>query len=582
MRKLKNLAIATLMTLILTLLLAACGGSSQPDPQEPDVGNPTRTTTTESRSASTPENLPTKPVPLTNLGAATPTTLPDPTRARPTRAPEDTTTSETTTQPPKPTAGIPSTQRPEDLIPQDPATNDTILLQDIYELMDLDQFALDPTEPIETFEYGKVYGNIGTHGGIANLSTFNVAETLDHPYIYLFPKLKHYLEREGEQKRPRTDIPYSPYMDHTYNSRNHLEDHSKLVKEFSDRNPLVYFIYHPWFETLLYSNRDHTFTLRRAKYGPFWFGNNSTRGVLSDAVAKAMTQAKYPATEPLELIWHRGDPIRNQPTPNDRWESTNWRLEDYLRTTVGRFNDARSDQKLFPKPFEAKGGGIGRYMAKTYLEPIIQWEFVHPELPILKITAQNATMLPLTVGDLEEPEPTEYSVSFVISLQNRWASLDDPNRRLARFPQKTSILIKNPFRGANDYKDDLILTPDLGRWNFTDYMQHRIIGPVVVQINKSEVLEPGLYSVTPKVTSWDAPGHIPLDEQLMHFTPDTDGFNNPKPEQWSFHNPHESVGGYRLEKYHVDWPLAGHILTTPDRAPGSFLWSFQKMDQNDW
>ena len=97
-------------------------------------------------------------------------------------------------------------------------------------------------------------------------------------------------------------------------------------------------------------------------------------------------------------------------------------------------------------------------------------------------------------------------------------------------------------------------------------MQHRIIGPVVVQINKSEVLEPGLYSVTPKVTSWDAPGHIPLDEQLMHFTPDTDFYNNPKPEQWSFDNAFVPDGSYRLEKYHVDWPLAGHILTTPDQS----------------
>ena len=321
MRKLKNLAIATLMTLILTLLLAACGGSSQPDPQEPDVENPTRTTTTtESQSVSTPEPLPTKPVPLTNLGAATPTTLPDPTRARPTRAPEETTTSETTAQPPEPTTGPPVTQRPEDLIPEDPATNDTVLLQDIYELMDLDQFALDPTEPIERFDYGGIGGN----GAIANLTTFNIAETLDHPYIFLFPKLKHYLERETRHRTPRTEVPYSPYLHSDYSNRNHKEGHFRLVKEFRDRNPLVYFIYHPWFDTLVYSNRDHTFTLRRAKYGPFWFGNNSTRGVLSDAVANAMTQAKYPATKPLELIWHRGDPIFNQPTPNDRWELTNW------------------------------------------------------------------------------------------------------------------------------------------------------------------------------------------------------------------------------------------------------------------
>ena len=312
--------------------------------------------------------------------------------------------------------------------------------------MDLDQFALDPTEPIETFEYGKVYGNIGKHGGTANLSTFNVAETLDHPYIYLFPKLKYYLQREGEQKRPRTDIPYSPYMD------SHLQPPeppggttSNWSRSSATETPWFTSSTTPGSKPSLYSNRDHTFTLRRAKYGPFWFGNNSTRGVLSDAVANAMTQAKYPATEPLELIWHRGDPILNRSRPNDRWELTNWRLEDYLRTAVGRFNDAKRDQKLFPNPFETKGGGIGRYMAKTYLEPIIQWEFVHPELPILKITAQDATMLPLTVGDLEEPEPTEYSVSFVISLQNRWASLDDPNRTLARFSDETGPLHQKPL-----------------------------------------------------------------------------------------------------------------------------------------
>ena len=37
---------------------------------------------------------------------------------------------------------------PGDLIPEDPETNDEVLLQDIYALMDLDRFALDPGAPI--------------------------------------------------------------------------------------------------------------------------------------------------------------------------------------------------------------------------------------------------------------------------------------------------------------------------------------------------------------------------------------------------------------------------------------------------
>ena len=37
---------------------------------------------------------------------------------------------------------------PAGLIPENPQTNDEVLLQDIYALMDLDQFALDPNEEI--------------------------------------------------------------------------------------------------------------------------------------------------------------------------------------------------------------------------------------------------------------------------------------------------------------------------------------------------------------------------------------------------------------------------------------------------
>ena len=205
MRKLKNLATATIATLILTLLLTACGGGSQPDPQVSTTNNPTTSTTsTDSVPVPTPAPLPTKPAPLTNLGATPAATeQPAPTRGRPTPTSQEGATPAPTPQLPDPTADSPPAQRPEDLIPEDPATNDTVLLQDIYELMDLSQFALDPTEPIERFNYGGIGGN----GEIANLSTFNVAQTLDHPYIFLFPKLKYYLEREtryNEHHAPRS------------------------------------------------------------------------------------------------------------------------------------------------------------------------------------------------------------------------------------------------------------------------------------------------------------------------------------------------------------------------------------------
>ena len=51
---------------------------------------------------------------------------------------------------PEKPAGSPATAglAPGDLIPEDPETNDEVLLQDIYALMDLDRFALDPGAPI--------------------------------------------------------------------------------------------------------------------------------------------------------------------------------------------------------------------------------------------------------------------------------------------------------------------------------------------------------------------------------------------------------------------------------------------------
>ena len=584
MRKLKTLAISTLTTFLLTILLAACGGGAEPAPQEPITQQESQTDpTNQSVPATQNDPLPTKPTPLTNLGAQPPTATPAPTRARPTRPPQDTDAPNTVTDPPEATAGPASTQRPEDLIPEDPATNDTVLLQDIYELIDMDQFALDPTQPIERFKRGRIGG---THE-IANLSMFSLADTIDHPYLFMFPKLKHYIEREAVQRNPRSEVPYSPYMKRDYSPDSHKDGHLKLVKGFNDNNPLVYFIYHPWYETIDFSIGGHSISSesphRRltsnatyVKYGPYWFGNNSTKGVLSEAIAKAMTDAKHPATEPLELIWNTGNP-RGEPVETDaHWAWTNWKLDDYLRTAVSRFNEAKSGKEWFPQPLTDKGRYIGRYLTETYHEPIIQWEFVHPELPILKITAENSTVLPLTVGGIERPKPTEYSVSFVISLQNRWASLDDPNRMLARFPKEIKGIVQSPFLPGHRDRDHITRERhdgNLDSWNFTDYMQHKIIGPVVIQIHESEVLQPGIYSATPKVTHWEAPGYIPLDEQIMEFYGDT---RTPKPENYKYFTK------YSPSRFNVDWPLPGHIVTDSWMAPGSELWSLQKMDQNDW
>ena len=59
--------------------------------------------------------------------------------------------------------------------------------------------------------------------------------------------------------------------------------------------------------------------------------------------------------------------------------------------------------------------------------------------------------------------------------------------------------------------------PHPNQWDDTDYMQHRIIGPVVLTVHKSPVLQPGTYSRIPRITHWEAPGHILTDKQIKTY-----------------------------------------------------------------
>ena len=64
------------------------------------------------------------------------------------------------------------------------------------------------------------------------------------------------------------------------------------------------------------------------------------------------------------------------------------------------------------------------------------------------------------------------------------------------------------------YTQDTGLTyPDY--WDDTDYMQHQIIGPVVLTVHESPVLQPGTYSRIPRISRWEALGHILTEEQVQ-------------------------------------------------------------------
>ena len=604
MRKLKLLAISTLTTiaLIMALTLAACGGDPAPVTNESQSERPTNQETASTDQSgdqsedqtSTPilDPLPTKPIRLTNLG--TPTAQPvRPTRSRPStsEAPGATTASSgTNTQTPDPAATTTTNAvlSPLDLIPDNPKANDTVLLQDIYDRMDLDQFALDPSKPIEKFQP-------------RDALKFPRTTVENHPYLHMFPDLELLTENTRTEKPNLSswpDVIYSPTVTPG------TVDITASNSFFKPVDPLTYFIYHPWFEQLHmgrsnsgstglldkrvrnYQNPDHeffgseAFTSSYYRYGPYWFGKNSTRGVLSNAIAGMMKEAAYPTTQLMPLTWQTGTWYYEAGNPGKAVIEYNWKLDEYIRTTVSRDSqDAREINLHLAKNKYNIPGGFQRY----YIAPEIKWEFAHQKLPIIRVTAQNSKILPLTLPGLEHPEPTEYSVSFVISFQNRWQSLDDPNRWVKRFKE-------TPWGDGTGYNDFLAgrterkytgekyeETP--GEWHYTDYMQHRIIGPVVLQVHTSPVLEPGTYSVTPNVTNWEAPGYIATDKQILKLrrVPNEQGRIAPD----SKIVPHfDDLPDSRAPN--ANYPLPGHVMTDAFTAPGTNIWERYEMNENEW
>ena len=586
MKKLLCLA----MTLaVLVLAAVACGGDAAQEPAA-DGGplTPRPDAPATAAPAGTPVPTPTRPQRLEGL--TTPTAEPGPTREN-TPAPSPAKTG--------PGGGAPATLEPEPTksgpssttalpIPENPQTDDRVLLQDIYARMDLEQFALDPAAPIPfptelLYEYVEFMERKNQYGepekvekskrqylirelkeGSQQQQAFHYENTKDHPYLHLFPGLKYFIDKETEKGRnPDEKIAYSPYGGISSNA-------SSSNTTFIPKDGITRFIYNPWFEGI----RDITFDSYNP--GEYWFGNNSTRGVLAQAVTQVLEDAKYPATRRMPNFW---DEPRKKGKGWEEIPTKDWDLEAYLRTPV--------DLKQNEWPWWS------RYMIRgTHRLPHTYWELVHPRLPIIKITSYSSTVLPLTVDPQEaagnelaekikNTPPTFFAVSFVISFQNRWTSFDDPNRWLTRFGEDTrgyqGVIRMTTGEGGID-EDIHDLSPNY--WHTSDYMQHRIIGPVVVQVYESEVVKPGIYSAIPQVTHWEAPGYvIPEDSKLLGVIKNSDsGY-----WKWLYGLPLIGLPS-------PNHPLPGHILTQnkpkggpwENSGPGTERWEKYELDDWDW
>ncbi len=583
----KKLLLLVTTLAVLVLAAVACGGDAAQEPAAGD-GPPTPSSSAAATAApaGTPVPAPTRPQRLEGL--TTPTAEPGPTRENtPPPSPAKTAPGDgaPATQEPEPTESGPSstTALP---IPENPQTDDRVLLQDIYARMDLEQFALDPAAPIPfptelLYEYVEFMERKNNYGepekmekserqylirelkeGSQQQQAFHYEDTKDHPYLHLFPGLKYFIDKETEDAArkgggPDEKIAYSPYS--------HISGAAKWGRdiEFLPRDGITRFIYNPWFEGI----RDNESS--SSNPGEYWFGNNSTRGVLAQAVAQVLEDAKYPATRRMPTFWDNAE--GRDWDKKRRWDkkpTKNWDLEAYLRTPVDL---KHSESSWWGKNMISDGY---RRPTGTHRLPVTYWEFVHPRLPIIRITSYSSTILPLTVDPQEatgnelaekirNTPPTFFAVSFVISFQNRWTSFDDPNRWLTRFGEDirgqkliTTETGERRYTGINKGTGEGGIDEDIHHlfpnyWHTSDYMQHRIIGPVVVQVYESEVVKPGIYSTVPRVTHWEAPSYvIPEDSKLLEGV---------EVREWGWRwLAGLPVGGSPNPNY----PLPGHVLTT--------------------
>ena len=562
-------------------LFTACGSGDAPrSGTDTETGTP-QGETRAAATARTPAPMPTRPKRIDHL--LTPTALPEPAKKAEPDAKQTDGEPASTWSPKRATAGEAVTIA--NLIPEDPRTNDRVLLQDIYDQIDLEQFALDPDQQI-------TWRNLESRRNhLQSLMPYPMVH--QHPYLHLFPEL------EGMTREKQGDISYSPY-DNRYDTHR-FQDISLT------QSGLIYFIYNPWFEPVFPGSQNSERELRDSYHitglpsykssgaGPYWFGNNSVRGVLAETVAELLDEAKLPSAEPAQEVWFGKD----EKGKTDLWmlEDRKWTMEEFISTAIS-YDERKVGEWCSPI---GSGDRHRRQVAKCgiiknlHITPQVEWEILHPQLPIVKITAHARQTLPLAPAGMEKFSQddrfkegkeagqrsdmrTSYSVSFVMSLQNRWASFDDPNRWIIRFKDDLDLYRSPPWK----------LDPELpypNYWDDTDYMQHRIIGPVVLTIHEYRkkddvipILKPGTYSRVPRIAHWEAPGHIGTDEQMLTITREHLAGNlrieNPK-------GPALRVWP-DLEAPNAGFPLPGHVLTGPDQGPGTEAWRKRGMEGHDW
>ena len=177
-------------------LFAACGSGDEPRNSTDAETETSRTET--SAAARTPEPMPTRPKRIDHL--LTPTALPGAIKEKSAKTSEPEAKQAggepTSNGAEKAVTGDPKTIA--ELVPEDPRTNDQVLLQDIYAQINLEQFALDPDQPIP-WQGSRC-------DEISPVSVMPHPMIHRHPYLHLFPDLKTKVRRQK-----KGNVEYAPH-----------------------------------------------------------------------------------------------------------------------------------------------------------------------------------------------------------------------------------------------------------------------------------------------------------------------------------------------------------------------------------
>ena len=423
------------------------------------------------------------------------------------------------------------------LVPQNPEFDQSTPLRSIYEQLDMGQFAINPANPINIFtdpncDYGirlsdatKKQYKISIFGDNAVLHA-NLAVCDPAPVDLHNENLNN-----GAHSTTNYNFSPPPYLyDHYVVNSSPIDVITQHPYLFAFKNANIIARHFPDAQNLRFSANPRAYLSRHVRGGP---GTGYSLPAIGAKYGKGLIGAElwlnqpwftyhYETTENVKSNQAHG-PVLIYPS-----RSLKGVLSDTIVDLLQQAVDAANTGYAFAQ-YEPGDGPRSATLKQAVTAPnllynqhhFVQWEFLSPYLPIIRVTTYAEQHLPFTIEteydiptnygiqpfhkdsttfittepakSLKSTQTTRYAASFVVALQNRWDHFSDPNR-LAYF---------NEGQRAEPLTD-----PQINRWYATDFMHHSIIGPVVVQVFESEHLKPGIYQKTPAISHWPAPGYI--------------------------------------------------------------------------